>query len=117
VIECDLARNKNREALAALRRQGRSGMAAWGVGGSFGNHQQGFVVRPGGFFVRMTMDSATTAFLAGALQNEGRTLRDWTQRLGVARADSGLRMYRSREAGVGYFGAAAEDQNIHQGPR
>ena len=66
MVECDLARNKNREALAALRRQGRSELAAGG--GSFGNHQHGFVVRPGGFFVRMTMDRATTAFLAGALQ-------------------------------------------------
>lgn len=75
VIECDLARNKNREALAALRRQGRWGLAAWGLGGSFGNHQQGFVVRPGGLFVRMTVDRATTAFLAGALQIGG-TLRD-----------------------------------------
>ena len=68
VTECDLARNKNREALAALRRQESAGAAAGGGAGSFGNHTQGFVVRPGGVFVRMPTHRAAAVLVAGTLR-------------------------------------------------
>eukprot|EP00240_Pyramimonas_obovata_P011413 CAMPEP_0118925604 /NCGR_PEP_ID=MMETSP1169-20130426/3468_1 /TAXON_ID=36882 /ORGANISM="Pyramimonas obovata, Strain CCMP722" /LENGTH=130 /DNA_ID=CAMNT_0006866951 /DNA_START=195 /DNA_END=587 /DNA_ORIENTATION=+ len=52
VVEIDLARNKNREASTALRKLPQSS------GGSFGNAEKGYLLRPGGFFLRVSPDKA-----------------------------------------------------------
>ena len=52
VVEIDLARNKNREASTAIRKLPQSS------GGSFGNAEKGYLLRPGGFFLRVSSEKA-----------------------------------------------------------
>jgi hypothetical protein len=60
IVEIDLARNRNREASTALRKQLPS------AGGSFGNVEKGYLLRPGGFFIRLSTEKAQEVIKKGS---------------------------------------------------
>ncbi|KAK3284099.1 hypothetical protein CYMTET_8235 [Cymbomonas tetramitiformis] len=56
VVECDRARNANREALTAIRKKGGGESEL----GCFGSTSKGFLLRPGGVFIRLSNEQATS---------------------------------------------------------